>query len=106
MGADQRNYVVTAYYQTANIVKIILQMVLAIRTGNYYLWSIIELTFGVIYAFILNIKIHQVYPWLKSDVRLGKKLFKKYPDIIKYTKQLFIHKIGSVVYGQQSPYLI
>ena len=106
LGADQRNYVVTAYYQTANIVKIILQMVLAIRTGNYYLWAIIELTFGVIYAFILNIKIHQVYPWLKSDVRLGKKLFKKYPDIIKYTKQLFIHKIGSVVYGQLSPFLI
>ena len=106
LGADQRNYVITAYYQSANIAKIIIQMFLAIRTGNYYIWAVVELSFGIIYSFILNSKINQVYPWLKSDVKLGKKLFQKYPDIIKYTKQLFIHKIGSVVYGQISPFLV
>ena len=106
LGADQRNYVVTAYYQSANIAKIIIQMLLAVHTGNYYIWAVVELSFGIIYSFILNSKINQVYPWLKSDVKLGKKLFQKYPDIIKYTKQLFIHKIGSVVYGQISPFLV
>ena len=74
LGADQRNYVVTAYFQTANIIKICLQMYLAKRTCNYYLWSAIELSFGVIYSIILNYKINQVYPWLKSEVRLGRKL--------------------------------
>lgn len=106
LGADQRNYVVTAYYQSANIAKIIIQMLLAVHTGNYYIWTVVELSFGVIYSIILNIKINQVYPWLESDVKLGKKLFKKYPDVIKYTKQLFVHKIGSVVYGQISPFLV
>lgn len=106
LGADQRNYVVTAYFQTANIIKICLQMYLAKRTCNYYLWSAIELLFGVIYSIILNYKINQVYPWLKSEVRLGRKLLEKYPDVIKYTKQLFIHKVGSVVYTQISPFLI
>lgn len=106
LGADQRNYVVTAYFQTANIIKICLQMYLAKRTCNYYLWSAIELSFGVIYSIILNYKINQVYPWLKSEVRLGRKLLEKYPDVIKYTKQLFIHKVGSVVYTQISPFLI
>ena len=106
LGADQRNYVVTAYYQSANVCKIIIQMLLAYYTGNYYLWALIELTFGVIYSIILNYKINQVYPWLKSDVKFGKKLINKYPDVIKYTKQLFIHKIGSVVYSQITPFLV
>ena len=106
LGADQRNYVVTAYFQTANICKILLQIFLAKRTGNYYLWAVVELSFGILYSVILNYKINQVYPWLKSNVKLGKGLFKKYPDVIKYTKQLFVHKIGSVVYGQISPFLI
>lgn len=106
LGADQRNYVVTAYYQSANICKIIIQMVLASYTGNYYLWAVIELTFGISYSFILNYKINQVYPWLKSDIRIGKQLLVKYPDVIKYTKQLFVHKLGSIVYLQITPFLV
>lgn len=106
LGADQRNYVVTAYFQTANICKTLLQIFLAIRTGNYYLWTLVELSFGILYSVILNYKINQVYPWLRSSVKLGRGLFKQYPDVIKYTKQLLIHKIGSVAYGQISPFLI
>lgn len=106
LGADQRNYVVTAYFQTANICKVIIQMLLAKYTGNYYLWAFIELSFGIVYSFILNYKIDQVYPWLRSEVKLGRKLLKKYPDVIKYTKQLFVHKIGSIVHTQISPFLI
>lgn len=106
LGADQKNYVVTAYFQTANIIKVIIQMVCAHYTGNYYLWSAIELTFGIIYSFILNWKINQVYPWLKSEVRLGKQLFKKYPEVMKYTKQLFVHQISSFVQFQTTPFLI
>lgn len=106
LGADQRNYVVTAYYQSANICKIIIQMLLASYTHNYLLWIAIELLFGILYSLILNNKINQVYPWLKSDVRLGGKILKKYPDVIKYTKQLFIHKIGYVVYTQVTPFLV
>lgn len=76
LGADQRNYVVAFYFQTASIIKIICQMLSAWYTGSYYLWIGIELFFGIIYSFILNWKINQVYPWLKSNVALGKELFK------------------------------
>lgn len=106
LGADQKNYVVTAYFQTANIIKTLIQMASAYYTGSYYLWVIIELTFGIIYSFILNWKIRQVYPWLKSEVRQGRQLFKKYPEVMKYTKQLFVHKIGALVQFQASPLLI
>lgn len=106
LSADQRNYVVAAYSQTANIFKILLQMSSAYYTGNYYLWVIIELLFGILYSIILNWKINQVYPWLKAELKYGKSLCKKYPEVMRYTKQLFIHKIGSVVYSQVTPFLV
>lgn len=94
LGADQRNYVVAFYFQTASIIKILCQILSAWYTGSYYLWIMIELLFGIIYSFILNWKINQVYPWLKSNVALGKELFRKYPEVIKYTRQLFVHRLG------------
>lgn len=106
LGADQKNYVVTAYFQTANIVKVLIQMASAYYTGSYYLWVVIELTFGIIYSIILNWKINQVYPWLRSEVRLGKQLFKKYPEVMKYTKQLFVHRISTFVQFQTTPFLV
>lgn len=106
LSADQRNYVVTAYFQTANIIKIIIQLISAYHTRNYYLWIIIELFFGIIYTFILNWKINQVYPWLKSDVRSGRELLKKYPRIKQLTKQIFVHKLGGIVQSQLTPFLV
>lgn len=106
LGADQKNYVVTAYFQTATIIKTLIQMASAYYTGSYYLWVAIELTFGIIYSFILNWKIRQVYPWLNSEIREGRKLFKKYPEVMRYTKQLFIHQISSFVQFQTTPFLI
>lgn len=106
LSADQRNYVVAAYSQSANVVKILLQMALAYYTGNYYLWVIVEFSFGILYSIILNWKIKQVYPWLVTEIKKGKALCREYPDVLKYTKQLFIHRIGSVAYNQVAPFLV
>lgn len=106
LGADQRNYVVVSYFQTSNIIKILVQMVSAYYTGSYYLWVAFELGFGIVYSFILNWKISQTYPWLKTELKEGHRLFKKYPEVIKYTKQLFIQKISGIVQWQTVPFLI
>lgn len=106
LGADQRNYVVTRYFQSITIVKTLIQAVLAYYTQNYYLWAAIEIVFGIVYSKVLNWKINQTYPWLESDIKLGKHLFKKYPEIFKYTKQLFVHKIGEFVQFQVTPFLL
>lgn len=106
LGADQKNYVVTAYFQTVTMVKTLIQMLSAYWTQSYYLWIVIELSFGIIYSFILNWKINLVYPWLQSEVRQGRSLFKKYPEVLRYTKQLFIQKISYTVQYQTTPFLI
>ena len=106
LSADQRNYIVTGYFQITTTCKIILQMILAIYFGSFYIYFAVELIGGIINATILNWKINQTYPWLKSEIKLGKSLFKKYPEITKYTKQIFAHRVGGLVQNQLPPFLI
>lgn len=106
LSADQRNYIVTGYFQIIGTSKVILQMILAIHFGSFYIYFAIELIGGIINATILNWKINQTYPWLKSEIKQGKQVLKKYPEIIKYTKQIFAHKVGTLVQFQLTPFLI
>ena len=91
--ADQKNYLVAVYFQSANLVKIALQIFLAYTYRNLFVWVAVEFLFGIIGCIVLNWKINQEYPWLKSSVGNGKELLKKYPMILTNTKQVFIHKI-------------
>lgn len=105
LGADQKNYVVTAYYQTISIIKILIQMTLAYITKNLILWIVIEFSFGIIYSYVLNWKINKTYPWLKANIREGKQLFKKYPEVMIKTRQLFIHRLAAFIQYQTTPFL-
>lgn len=95
--ADQKNYLVAIYFQSANILKIILQIFLAYTYRNLYIWVGVEFIFGIIGCIILNWKINKEYPWLQVDKSRGKSLIKQYPEIITKTKQVFIHKIKDFV---------
>ena len=97
LAADQKNYLVAIYYQSARILKIVLQIFLAYTYQNLYLWVGIEFLFGIIGCIILNWKINKEYPWLVVDKSRGKFLLKQYPEIIIKTKQVFIHKIKDFV---------
>lgn len=106
LAADQRYYVVAIYSQSSMIIKTIVQMAIAYYTQNYYLWLAIELCAGILYSIYLNWKIGKVYPWLCSDKRKGRQLLKKYPEIMKSARQLFVHKVGFFVQSQMSPLII
>ena len=95
--ADQKKYLVAIYFQSANILKIILQIYLAYTYRDLYVWVGVEFLFGIIGCITLNWKINQEYPWLNVSKKQGKFLIKKYPDVITKTKQVFIHKIKDFV---------
>lgn len=95
--ADQKNYLVAIYFQSANIFKIILQIFLAYTYKNLYVWVAVEFLFGIVGCIILNWKINKEYPWLQVNKRQGKLLLKDYPEIMVKTKQVFIHKIKDFV---------
>ena len=97
LAADQKSYLVAIYFQSAAIIKTALQIFLALSYKNLYLWVAIEFLFGIIGCIILNWKINKEYPWLKTDKSLGNLLLKKYPGIIKNTRQIFIHQIKDFI---------
>ena len=91
--ADQKNYIVTAYFQTASIIKTLVQILLAWYFKKLFIWISIEFLFSIISCLILNWKIDKEYPWLKSNLSDGKRLLEKNPRLFVYTRQIFIHKI-------------
>lgn len=97
LSADQKNYLVAIYFQSANLVKIVLQIFLAYYYKNLYVWIGVEFLFGIIGCIILNWKINKEYPWLHVEKKNGRYLIKKYPEIITKTKQVFVHKIKDFV---------
>ncbi len=106
LGADQKNYVVAGYLQSTIIAKTLLQAGLAYYTQNYFVWATNEIIFSVIFSLILNRRIARTYPWLKSDLKLGKGVIDKYPEVFRYTKQLFVHKIAGFAQTQLTPFMV
>lgn len=97
LSADQKNYVVTAYMQSATILKTALQIYMAYNYKNLYAWVAIEFIFSIIACIVLNWKIDKEYSWLKTDKNRGWSLLKKYPDILIKTRQVFIHKLKQFI---------
>lgn len=90
--ADQKNYLVSIYFQSAGLIKTALQIWLAYKYKNLYVWVAIEFVFSVFACIVLNWRINREYPRLITNPNNGKELLEKYPSIIKNTKQIFIHK--------------
>lgn len=98
--ADQKNYLVAIYFQSAGLVKTALQIFLAYTYRNLYVWVAIEFLFGILGCIILNWKINKEYPWLHTNIKSGNILLKRYPDIIVKTKQVFLHKLKDFLLRQ------
>lgn len=92
--ADQKGYIITGYLKSANIIRLLVQMYLAIQTQNLYLWILFELIFAIIYSTIIRYKIKKTYPWLEINNKANN-LIKEYSNILKKVKQLFVHKIST-----------
>lgn len=106
LSADQRNYEITRYSQSANVARLLLQTILAYYTGNFYIWIVIEISFSVVYSIIISKRITKIYPFLSADTRSGKRLFKAYPELVTKTKQIFVHKLSMVVLSNLSPVIL
>lgn len=91
--ADQKNYLVAVYFQSATMVKTVVQIAVAYYWQDVYIWAAAEVVFGLIGCLVLNRKIDQEYPWLETDKSNGRPLIKKYPEVLRYTRQIFVHKM-------------
>jgi len=97
LGADQKGYIIQQYFQTFNIIRVILQALVAIYLKNFYLYIALELVFSVIYSIVVRYKIKHEYPWLIINSSQKAEIIKEYPVVIKKIKQVFFHKMSSFV---------
>lgn len=106
LSADQKNYLVAIYFQSGNLIKITIQIILAYTYKNLYVWVAVEFFFDLFCCIILNWKINKEYPWLNTNKNLGKFLLRKYPTILTNTKQVFIHQIKDFILSKSDELFI
>lgn len=105
--ADQKNYKVQRITQGIIVIKTVFQIsVMPIVTYPFFFWTITEITFSTISAYILTMVIKKEYPWLQTRRYKGKELLEEFPDIITKTKQVFFHKIATVILTQSTPLIM
>ena len=105
--ADQKDYKLYYSVQSIKVVKLILQIIsIVFFSHGYVYWLLIELGASFISVYSINYAVKKEYPWLRTNLALGKSLQKKYPEIFRKTKQLFFHKIGTFVLFETSPLVI
>ncbi|MFL9855455.1 hypothetical protein PQR72_06910 [Paraburkholderia madseniana] len=105
--ADQKNYVKVSIFNSLKLAKLGAQVVAVLYLDRKIFWWLgLELVSLVAYAYLLNAKISQVYPWLDVDVRSGKNLSRDYLIIYKKSKQAFVHKLAAVALQQTGPIFV
>ncbi len=97
VSANQKQYLVSAYFQTISIVQSLTQILLAYYYRNLWLWVFVGLVFTIIGIIVFNYRIQQLYPWLNVDLRKGRKNLKNYPEVLKKTRQIFVQKIKDFI---------
>mgnify|MGYP007069836773 CR=1 FL=1 len=106
VGANQKQYLVNAYFQTIGIVQSLVQIILAYYYRNLWLWVVVGLIFTIIGIIIFNHRIQQLYPWLSINLKEGRKNLKKYPEVLKKTRQIFVQKIKDFILYKSDEILV
>ena len=104
--ADQRQYLVNAYFQTTQFFIVIMQAVMAWWTGSYAIYITISILLTVINTLTLNWKFSKVYPWVETNIQRGKEALGRRPEILQYVRRVFIHQIGRYVNVSAMPLVI
>ena len=106
VSANQKQYVVSAYFQTITIIQNIIQILLAYYYHNLYLWVIVGLVFTIIGCIVFNYRINNEYQWLHISLKEGRQNLKKYPEVLKKTRQIFIQKMKNLVLYRSDEILV
>lgn len=106
VSANQKQYLVSAYFQAIAIIKSLVQILLAYYYQNLWLWVFVGLVFTIIGIIVFNYRIRQLYPWLQVNLKEGRENLKKYPEVLKKTRQIFVQKIKDFILYRSDEILV
>ena len=104
LSADQKGYKITRVTQGFVAFVNILQIAFLPLVPNPFLFyiftTILSSVFGCLW---LCHVICKEYPWLDTNGYRGKELMREFPEVIKKTRQLFVHKLGAAAHNTTYP---
>ena len=106
VSANQKQYMVNAYFQTIGIVQSLTQIFLAYYYRNLYLWVVVGLIFTIIGIIVFNYRNRQLYPWLQVSLKEGRRNLRQYPEVLKKTRQVFVLKIKDFILNRSDELLV
>ena len=106
VSANQKQYLVNAYFQTIALIQSLSQILLAYYYRNLYLWVVVGLIFTIIGIIVFNYRIRQLYPWLKISLKEGRRNLRQYPEVLKKTRQIFVQKIKNFILYKSDEILV
>lgn len=106
VSANQRQYLVNAYFQTIGIIQNVVQIIFAYYYRNLYLWVIVGLIFTLIGITLFNYRIRRLYPWLRISLKEGKANLKYHPEVLKKTRQIFVQRIKDFILYRSDEILV
>lgn len=96
IAADQNRYIVTIYHYGCYAILNILQIIYLLLTKNYLGYLIIQILMTLLENILISRKANKMYPFLKEKTPENLDQTTK-NEIIKNTKAMMMHKVGSVV---------
>ena len=106
VSANQKQYLVNAYFQSIAILQSITQILLAWYYRNLWLWVVVGLVFTLVSITVFNIRIRQLYPWLSVSMADGRRNLKHYPEVLRKTRQIFVQKIKDFILYRSDELLV
>lgn len=107
LNTDQKGYKVARVTTGFGAFIKVVQIVLLPFVPHPFLFYVGTNVFCTLFScWWLNHTIAKEYPWLNTKGYSGKQLLREYPEVLKKTKQLFIHKISTVILFNATPFIM
>lgn len=105
--ADQKGYKVTKVTQSVQIAIKVIQIVCFPFVASPFIFYLATGLFSSVFScWWINRVLHKEYPWLVKAEENGRELLKEFPEIMKKTRQLFVHGVSAVILFRVSPLIM
>ncbi len=107
LSGNQQQYKIILNNNITLSVCIIFQIIaVTIFDNDFEWWVTLQILFILIATFLVYRETKRSHPYLKLQVKLGKTLRNKYPDVLTKTKQIFVHRVAGTTLTQAQPLII
>lgn len=105
VNAEQKNYIQTNILTVTKMITVILQIVVVLVTGNFYIYLLTAAGVELIQKIFVTVYLNRRYPYLK-DKDIKKLTKEETGEIASKTKALVFHKVGDVARLQTDSMII